>query len=431
MRMYKLAKFIAKKINKDICLIAAGQLINIIFNFALLKLLTNQLSVNDFGYYSIWLTVMLFLRQVIYDPFSVVVAKEAASDSKTSSSHDFFLILNHATEKALKVLILVSLGLMVIDFILLKKTNYVYILPGLIYLVSNGAQGIYVNLLNSLKKRKHTAIIISADAILKFFIISILLKVFNNSHELTLFGVALSSLFLYACTRIKYTSILTSTRLVTSECTLKSKYMMQLSLPLVMPMALVALKSVIDRWLMVSIVGVEELSAYSVLLQLGFMPMVLIIGVIQTYLSPNIYEITKKNKCEAPSEIISYIHKIIIAILAFSLMPTILALAYSSQAVEFFTDYKYINYAGMLPFFVVSGVIFALSGIVNVAVFGLFSTKFIGLLMVLNFFISLLILAGSTFYFGFKGGVVGLMLSSFIALAVYYFSITLSFRLKL
>ena len=70
---------------------------------------------------------------------------------------------------------------------------------------------------------------------------------------------------------------------------------------------------------MASFIGIEELAAYSVLLQLGYIPMMLIVGVIQTNVSQDIYKLASGEKCDQ-KKTVAYINVVVLKILIISVV---------------------------------------------------------------------------------------------------------------
>jgi O-antigen/teichoic acid export membrane protein len=417
--------FFINKINKDILWIGLGQIVSLGSNFALLAVLTNQLNLTNYGYYSIWLSLLLFVRQILYDPLSIVAAKDVAlTDIDEVRYRDYFQILNFATDILLKSLFLIYLLVIFAQFISLEAIEYfLYLSLGLMYLVSNGAQGVYVNFLNVLRFRGQAAIIVASDGLVKLVLVIFFINLFHDPLQGALFGVATSAFFTYFFYRWKITSFGNFGKLHDKKYSIKAKDWFVASLPLVTPIILIALRSSADKWLMARIVGVEDLAAYSVLLQLGFLPLVMIIGVFQTYLSPEIYKMTNLMKREGREIFISWINKILIKITMFSIICTLIAYFLSSYIMTLIVGVDYLPYATFLPLFVLSGALFSMSAIICVAVIGFFGSRVVGYLMCLNVLTGLLCTFGLLQLSGFEGGVIGLLVSSLLSLVIYYVAI--------
>ena len=62
----------------EVSWIAVSQFVVLIVNLILLKIVTQELSIADYGLYVLYTTIILFFRQIVYDPFSMLIAKEVA-----------------------------------------------------------------------------------------------------------------------------------------------------------------------------------------------------------------------------------------------------------------------------------------------------------------------------------------------------------------
>jgi O-antigen/teichoic acid export membrane protein len=199
---------------------------------------------------------------------------------------------------------------------------------------------------------------------------------------------------------------------------------MLLSLPLFAPTLLIALKGVGDKVFMASFIGVEELAAYNVLLQLGFIPMMLIVGVIQTYVSPDIYKLASGESGDQ-KETVLYINRIILKILFISAAAIGASLLLSDILFKILVGVEYFIYAKFLPYFVMAGALAGMSGLLNVGVIGAFKPKIVGLLMFASVLAGLTIFMISIVMYGFEGGIAGLVISNFVMVLIFGASILL------
>lgn len=417
------------KPNKDIAWIIMGQIIGLISNYMLLKILTNNLSVTSFGYYSLWMSILLFIRQVVYDPISIIAAKESTSDNFLGRRNlNSFQIIRYLTDKIFTLLIIVSILYIFIEYIFTKNIVIgLFFLLGIMYVGSNGAQGIYLNILNVLKKRKWASYGISADALMKVCVVTLTLLYFEKKQLIyVIFSIALSSLIIFTGLRYfiqkKYSSLKPNKK----DNFIISRKLLILSLPLVIPTILVALKSVGDRWFMTAFIGIEELAAFTVLLQLGFIPMTLIIGIMQTYVSPNIYKLSDLDKFDGEKRLLLFLNSMLIKIIFFSGIIVYFYFLFSETLFEQIIGKDYLIYSKYLPYFVIAGSIAAISGILQVATIGMFGSKIVGRLMLLTVIISFSLFIILILAYGFIGGIVGLILSNLVTLSILLICINFS-----
>lgn len=413
-------------VKKDVLWVAGAQFFALLNNFLLLKILTVNLSVSEYGYYALWMSILLFIRQIVYDPVSIISAKESKEDNflgidKLSS----FQITRYLTDRLLVSALLLGLLSIFAEAIFHRDVAVSgYILFGTIYLCSNGAQGIALNILNILKKRKWASAGTAADSFIKVILVYSALVLLENELNSALYAVALSSFLVFIWVRNISGKFYTPISLSLNEHIAVSKSLLLLSLPLFLPTLLIALKGLGDKLFMAAFIGVEELAAYNVLLQLGFMPMILIIGIFQTYLSPDIYKATslgKVNQIDSVAQIKVLVFKLVMA----SIPAIIFAHILSETVFSLVVGEEYLVYSKYLPIFVVAGTCAGISGILNVGVIGAFKSKTVGLLMLLSVSLGLIIQMTFIVIYGFEGGVIGLIFSNLML--AFVFGISLRF----
>ncbi len=407
-------------INKDILWIAGGQIVGVFNNFLLLKILTASLTMAEYGYYALWMSIMLFIRQVIYDPISIISAKETKADEFLGvGGVSSFHIIKYITDKLLLGLLLVGVLSIFFEFVYYKKiTVSIYILMGVIYLFSNGAQGIYLNVLNILKQRKWAASGIAADSFVKLVFVYFILLFFERSLIYAILAVAISSFLVFIWVRSISKKFYSSLAINSIDRLILVKKLLILSLPLFAPTLLIALKGVGDKVFMASFIGVEELAAYNVLLQLGFIPMMLVVGVIQTYVSPGIYKLASGGGSDQ-KKTVAYINSVVLKISILSVAAIVSSLFLSDIIFRILIGVEYFGYSKFLPYFVMAGALAAMSGLLNVGVIGVFEPKLVGVLMFASVLAGLIVLLISIVMYGFEGGIAGLVLSNLVMMLVF------------
>jgi O-antigen/teichoic acid export membrane protein len=413
-------------INRDVAWISGGQIIGIINNFLLLRVLTTSINMESYGYYALWMSIMLFIRQIVYDPFSIILAKESIQKNSPEMESGSSLQTAKFTTDRLLIVSVVA----VIFFILISSINQkdnslsLYALAGIFYLTSNGAQGIYINILNTLKKRKLSAIGVAMDSFVKLGLVTFVIIFIEKSLVVVLCAVALSSLLTFCWIR-RICNEFNGPHFKTRSDQIDAfKQLIIQSLPLVAPMTLIAIKGVGDKVFMASFIGLEELAAYNVLLQLGFIPMMIVIGVIQTYVSADIYKLTSC-KSSDKKETLLYIRKISLKILFLSVILVFLSYFLSDFIFKNLIGPEYLEYAKFLPFFVIAGSLSGVCGLLNVGVIGAFSSKLVGILMLSSVFSGLIIFVAAIVMGGFEGGIIGLILSNLVMVIIFGVSILL------
>jgi O-antigen/teichoic acid export membrane protein len=415
-------------LDKSILWIVGGQVVGLLNNFLLLKLLTTNLSITAYGYFTLWMSVMLFVRQLIYDPLSIVAAKEVVNVPFLGlKGVSGFQVVKYLTDRIMFGLVLVGALSVVGEMVFYKHiSTTAYILMGCIYLVANGAQGIYLNMLNALKQRKWASIGIAADSLVKLCLVLLVFFLWEKSVIAAVQAVAISSLLVFI--GVQHATSHRFDRATSIAASVKwppAKQLVVLSIPFFVPTLLTALKGLGDKVFMASFIGVDELAAYNVLLQLGFIPMMLIVGVIQTFVSPDIYKLAS-DTTNYQDKTLAYIKGIVIRIGLLSVVAITFSLLLSHLMFEMLVGAKYTAYSMYLPYFVLAGAIGGIAGLLNVGIIGIFKPKRVASLMVISVLAGLVILIILMMMYGFEGAIAGLILSNLFMMFIFGYPLVAS-----
>jgi O-antigen/teichoic acid export membrane protein len=407
----------------DFILIAGSQFLVLIMSVWLMSFLTNNLSIEIYGYYVLFFTAAIFLRQLIYDPISYVVVRDCGQIVDVEDVHKKITAMSVINDHLIK---LIGIGFLLIGiFVYAAFTEIIFILYVLIfyfYLFSNGGAGIALAVLNILRKRRFYGFVIVFDGVLKLFILYIFFEVFNVGFLQSVAALALTSLCLHISLRFyfKRTYFINKTVLVHDDKFVTSVY--KNALPFYVPTFFVALKGVGERWVLAANVGVEDLAIFNVLFQLGFSPVVMIFGVLQTFVAPIIYKLAVAREGDQ-NDFGEFMFRLVGGLVVLGTLGFFLADIIGPVILKYIVPENYHSHLHLFPLFVVAGVLAAAVGIVHLGVVGAFEPKVAGKLMttamISGIFISLLAVWG----WGFDGAIFGLIASNVIAFFIYFASL--------
>lgn len=390
----------------------------LVVNLLLLKVLTQELTVSDYGFYALCLTIVLFVRQVIYDPFSMVIAKEASiNSSHGEKSLIEYLVLKYTVDRfSLSIIIAASL-LFFVGYLFCGVNNYtVALLICSLYLLSNGAQGVYINVFNATRKRKVAALLSMVDSLIKFLMVIFFLRFVGNDANNVLSSIAAGAVATFYVMRFYIGNKIIKTKIPTAKIkNLHSKYLL-LSMPILLPTILNALRSVGDRWILTALIGLNELAAYSVLLQIGYLPIILILGVFQTYIGPSIYELCESKDVK---NLKSFLVKIIIMTIVLSVFSGVFAYIFSDIIFKIFVGQRYNHYSVFLPIFALAASIAAGAAIMQNMVFGYFNTRISSAIILFANITGILIALILTYFLNFFGAAIGLGVMALTSFLVF------------
>ena len=140
------------KCNVGVVWIVLSQIVLLLANFLLLKLLTVNLSIEDFGYYSLSMSIILFIRQVLYDPISITGGKKVGSSTQNLKdlSRNFQSIRLISDYIALIILVSGFIFWLLVGAMVDRSLVGQVVFISTFYLCANATQGVFFNLLNSI-----------------------------------------------------------------------------------------------------------------------------------------------------------------------------------------------------------------------------------------------------------------------------------------
>lgn len=366
------------------------------------------------------MSVVLFARQILYDPVSIVVAKEAIERKILSPGRLAAIeVVGYVTNRFWAVALVLCGGLLVVCLFPIGRNDLIaYAFAAIVYLAANGAQGIYVNVLNVLKQRRRAALAVASDAIVKLVFVFFALAIFGHVTISAVCAVAASAVVVFFWVRMLGSRVEGPSLGGRGELPRATTALIVSSLPLVAPKFLVSLRDVGDRVFMTSYIGVDDFAAYSVLLQVGFLPMSLLIGMIQTYAGPDIYRVATGvdgGAGNALQRVMTYLRGVIVA----SVVAVLASYLIGGSVLRMLVGDEYAQYSSFLPLFVAAGGFAGVAGLLNVAALGVFSSRQTAVLMSVTVVLGLAVHLIMIAFCGFGGGAVGLLLSHAISVLVF------------
>ncbi|MDP2815091.1 MAG: oligosaccharide flippase family protein, partial [Rectinemataceae bacterium] len=387
--------------------IGISQFLLMVSNFLLLKLLTSQLSIYEFGQYSLCMSIALFARQVIYDPFSIVLAKECASSgSELQGVSDRFRVLRSITDRIGTVLFLFAFFVLVY-FKIINGNHINGLIIGFcaVYLCANGAQGVYFNILNSIRERKPASLFSITDSVLKIILVFLAFWIGNRTLVYPIASISIGAFIVFWSLRTFVAKRYISSESFDVKSNSLLRQILMMSAPFVFSTTLVAVKSVGDRWMLAGFLGVNNLAEYSVLLQLGYAPIIVILGIGQTFIAPKIYSLCVVTDKNGMVELEKLLYKILLVILVITCLACGGSMVLAGWVFRVLVGKNYHSLTIYLPLFVISGALSAAASIFQIAVIGVFKSREASMFVVVSLVISVACTCLLIHSSGFEGAI--------------------------
>lgn len=412
--------------------IGSGQFILLFSNLLLLKLIAGGLTIESFGLYSLLMSVILFIRQLIYDPFSMVIGKESALIGLGGVEiSNYFQIARYILFRlALLIFLVGCIFAAATEILKINELVSAIIFFGALYLLSNGAHGVYVNILNTCGYRASAAKISIFDSVLKVLLVVIAINIskFNMANLLLAISFGSACTFMVVNLQVKKIENEIKLKLNSENFLIQKKEVIKIffmCVPLLFPVLFGALKSVGDRWLLAAYMGVDELAAYFVLLQIGYLPVVMFFGVLQTYIAPHVYLLSNLSIFERGLKIRSMVLGCMISMLVFIFLFKIFCVYFADVIFIFLLDSKYNSYSSYLFWVMIAGALGSIASFFQLIVFALYDSRVASKIITYSIGAGLLIVFLFISIFSFPGAIMGLIGASLLSCLIFILSISI------
>jgi len=181
-------------------------------------------------------------------------------------------------------------------------------------------------------------------------------------------------------------------------------------------------QQVADRWALEVFRSTSDVGFYSVLLQLGFFPMTIFMGVLGTFLAPIIFEKTKDTAHEMAGEHDRAWRKLLYAMIILSLLGALVALLATEQIFEILVAESYRQVAPLLPLMVLAGGFYGAAALLSMRLMAHMRTAELARIMISSSLIGVALISLLTQQDGLRGTVIGKLLFGLIYLIMMYFA---------
>jgi O-antigen/teichoic acid export membrane protein len=277
------------KISNESLWVILGQVLVMTGNFFLLSILTNNLTVANYGQISLLLSIIALSNSLLLGGINNSIFRfySISIDDKSTSTfkRDSFELL------------IIALGLLcilyipvLIYFLVVKQFNYFFLAIGLyFYSIFFTFNNSIITVFNAARKRFKTVMLSTSEVWIKILLISI----FIYFGQISITGVYLSYsisiilivIFGYYILNEHFKKIYTKQQ---NELSYKND-MLKFSLPYLYWGVFVSIQQVSDRFSLSLLKGPIDVGHYSVIFQLGYTPITIFFALFSSILAPIFY----------------------------------------------------------------------------------------------------------------------------------------------
>ena len=342
-----------KRLFKETIWIVLGQVILILGSIYLIKVLTNLLSLKEYGTLSLLLTINGFFVQSLFSSITPGATRFYSEATRRNELGSYLHSLVESTKFLSKIIVFISLAIVTILFFLKIKQFSIYIaIIAFVYSSLNG----YVSIFNAVQQanRKHNVVSFnqSLDSIFKIIFSISLIYLFAGKSYIVLVAFTLSSFIIFflnlSIIKKEYNRLL----FMKDELIYWKKKIWDYSWPFVMWGIFSAVQLYSDRWSLKIYTNDSEIGLYTVIYQFGFTLMTTASGVFIALLTPIIFQKIEDESSESINKITK---NILIIGLAISIMAFVFTIFTHELMFYFFIDERYAKVSYLLPWMILSG----------------------------------------------------------------------------
>lgn len=286
---------INKLLIKEFGWIFFGQVISVFINLVIIRLLTENLTAYQYGELSIWLSIGLLICQI---GFSGVVHGICRYYNSVDSLKD----LSDYAPAAKKLMLFAGCITLIIGLpaiIGLNMSGYRSSLWLGVFCLMYGLFFNYSTVINSIlngsRLRMEATIFLTLDVFLRLSILLIIFKLFDKSNisAITSYVVSIVVVLILQIISIKKYIFINSYDM---EAIRKWTHkILRLSSPYIVLGPIVLIQSSSDRWAIGFFNNIESVGLYTVVYQLAYSPMVMIMNLVVKLIEPILYKTIESN----------------------------------------------------------------------------------------------------------------------------------------
>ncbi len=423
-KTYLLTEFIVTSI---------GQFSFFVSPFILTKIYAIQLPKSEMGNLALWLISITALTILSSGPISASVTRFTEAAKK---SNNLYFLYQSATYLFLKqIKLLIPPLVFYVLFILLSSNNNSNILsPFLAYItfICIGLTAIRVAIFAGLRDRKSQLIFYLTDSLIKPILAFLLLKLLSVNSTTALFAASLSHLitlpiqvilfddFLYAKHQTTNISKLKFIDLFRSSKTLQTSMWTRKISGFAKPYQIWGipgfLQSLSDLYFLKLFAGSSSAAALAILFKVIYTPITMAMAIPGTYLEPILYQ-KAESKTTRDSKFMSIFKFSHMIVLLFGLIIVIpLCSIFKSNIILLMSSSKYLYVQSYLPYMALAGLIFAASQFRIGYLIAVFGSSYCLPIRVTYSIAAIIMNLLFSYYFGIKGSVFAILLSSIFLL---------------
>ena len=255
----------------------------------LVYILTNNLSPEEYGILTLAMTFSIVINQLLIGPLGAGSTRFLAAAIEHKESSRYISVIFNFLKKINIIIFILGLILIIVLYTLNIEKDWIYIIFLMIlFTIISGYYSIFNGFFLALKKQLSTSIHQALESWLKAIFAFLCIYIFGDTGLIAVIGYILGMIILAVSQVLLFNNVKLEKENSNNEEW--DKKVFNYSYPFMIWGIFTAIHLISDRWVLQIYSSTAEVGMYSVVYQLGYFPVILLISVLVQVITPHFFQ---------------------------------------------------------------------------------------------------------------------------------------------
>jgi O-antigen/teichoic acid export membrane protein len=382
--------------------IILGKAASFIAMLAMVRLLTERLDIIEYGKLALGLTLFNLMTQLIMGALGQGIGRYYSLAALEGGYDEFF----RASMRMLKKTGFLILGLgtlCALIALVIGKVEFALFAIGLFaFSYFSGLNDISSGLHNLARNRMIAVRNAALELLIRLPIVGIILIVFPKSAAVVVAGYLASSLILTYVVKRSIAKLRPVNSPAPESPIDWQAQILRLSLPASVWGIFVWLQQASDKWMLQAFATTRDVAQYAVIYQIGYTPLVTLMGVLTTLFIPMLYQRVRSTR--------ALVNKLLLFVTLMTLIGVLVSWFLGDRIMGMLASRKYLEVAHFLPYMVLAAGLYSAGDILCIKMMGDIKTRQIMSVKILASLIGVALNVAGARLYGLEGVIYGIVL---------------------
>jgi O-antigen/teichoic acid export membrane protein len=344
--------------------LVTGALISVVGSLALVRVLTQYLSPSQYGELALALTVANLINQVVMCGLISGIGR-FYSIAKDSDDLQAYLAQSYSLLRVAGIVTLLIGAILLTGVVMTSHTEWaILVVSTIAFSVVSNYNGVYSDIQNAARNRPIVVLNSSLDTILKIAFVFLAAVMLGASSTIIILAYALSSIVVFLSNKALLKYAISPQRLNKHTNVGSSRNWQGQIWTYAWPFSAWGIftwaQQASDRWALQVFATTEEVGVFAVLFQLGYVPIIMLSGLLASFLTPIFFSRAGDASDETRNVSVQRINLLVTyTLLALTVLAFFITWAMHTLIFMVFVSPEFRGHSYLLPWFVLAGGLFS------------------------------------------------------------------------